>query len=78
MTGDKGTGDQPNPWRTAAQLSTIGIEMALTVFVGFGLGYFADSRLHTLPWFSLAGTLLGVVAGFWQTIRTIERSAKNP
>jgi ATP synthase protein I len=68
MGGDHGEG-----WRAAAALSTIGMVMALSVFVGFGLGYALDRWLRTLPWLTVAGAILGVVAGFRETIRLIRR-----
>jgi ATP synthase protein I len=47
-------------WR----LSSIGIEMAVAVFVGFLMGHFLDKWLHTDPWLMIVFLLLGVVAGF--------------
>jgi ATP synthase protein I len=69
--------DQNEWWRAAAVLSTVGMVMALSVFVGFGLGYALDHWLGTLPWFSMAGAILGVIAGFREAFRIIRRFARN-
>lgn len=64
-------------WRAAAMLSTLGIAMALSVFVGFGLGYALDHWLGTSPWLAVVGALLGVAAGFRETYHIIRRFAKH-
>lgn len=69
--------DQRDIWRAAAMLSTIGITMALSVFVGFGAGYALDRWLGTSPWLAVAGMLLGVAAGFREAYHIIRRFAKN-
>jgi len=47
----------------------IGIELIASVLVGGGLGWFADSKLHTKPIFLLALTCLGFTAGVMNVIR---------
>jgi ATP synthase protein I len=62
--------DRPSPFFEAAQVSSVGIEMAVATFVGWGAGYWLDNRFETGPWLMLVGLLLGVVAGFRGLIRT--------
>jgi len=69
--------DQHDMWRAAGMLSTIGITMALSVFVGFGLGYALDRWLGTSPWLAVVGMLLGVAAGFLETYHIIRRFARH-
>lgn len=50
-----------------ADFSTIGLTMASSVFIGFGIGYMIDTKLfggRTKPWFMLIFLLLGIFAGF--------------
>ena len=47
-------------WR----LSSIGIEMAVAVFIGFGIGHYLDKWLGTDPWMMIVFVLLGIAAGF--------------
>jgi ATP synthase protein I len=77
QAGGKVGNNQNEWWRAAAVLSTVGMVMALSVFVGFGLGYALDHWLGTLPWFSMAGAILGVIAGFREAFRIIRRFARN-
>ena len=45
--------------------STVGINMVVSTFVGFALGYWVlDKYLNTYPWFTVILTFLGIVAGF--------------
>ena len=50
-----------------ADLSTIGITLASSVFIGFGAGYLIDVKLFngkTTPWFMFIFLALGIAAGF--------------
>ena len=51
--------------------SGIGLQLAVTVLVGLGLGYLADRAFHTSPWFLLVGLLLGVVGGGYSVVRRL-------
>ena len=62
--------DRPSPFFEAAQVSSVGIEMAVATFAGWGAGYWLDNRFETGPWLMLVGLLLGVAAGFKGLIRT--------
>nr|MBF0221529.1 AtpZ/AtpI family protein [Desulfobulbaceae bacterium] len=53
--------------RLLADFSTIGITLAACVFIGFGFGYYLDTKVFagkTKPWLMLIFLLLGVAAGF--------------
>jgi F0F1-type ATP synthase assembly protein I len=56
----------------AARSGSLGLELALSVLVGFFIGWLLDSVLHTRPWLMLVFLLLGGVAGFrslWRAVR---------
>ena len=57
-------------WRLAAQLSTVGLTLAISIGLGIGLGLLLDRWLHT-HWIVIAGTLLGVAAGCQQLIKAV-------
>lgn len=44
--------------------------MAVATVLGWGLGYWLDSKWETGPWLMLLGLLIGVAAGFKGLIRT--------
>ena len=43
-------------------LSTMGLEMGLSLVVGFFLGQFLDKKLAITPWGSIMGLFLGLAA----------------
>jgi ATP synthase protein I len=44
--------------------SSLGFSVALSIFIGLGLGLLLDSRFGTHPWFLFIGLGLGIIAGF--------------
>ncbi len=55
-----------------AQISQIGMEMAVPVGLGIGVDYW----LKTLPWFTIVGAILGPTLGFIHLLSLI-RPEKN-
>jgi F0F1-type ATP synthase assembly protein I len=49
----------------------LGLEFAVAIALGVGLGYLADKKLNTLPLFLLIGLLLGATSGFLNIYRTV-------
>lgn len=62
--------DRPSAFFEAAQVSSVGIEMAAATVIGWGAGYWLDNKFETGPLLMLAGLLLGVTAGFRGLIKT--------
>ena len=61
------------PWlRDLQRYGNIGIDFAITVLVGFGIGYMLDRWLHTTPLFMIVGVLWGVVSSFFSLYRKIK------
>jgi ATP synthase protein I len=67
----------PEPaWRSFGELASVGVAMVLSTIIGLGGGYALDRWLGTLPWFTLIGLGLGIVASFvtlFRTVRSVER-----
>ena len=61
----------PNMLAALGLASSVGLQLALTVLVGLGLGYLADRAFHTSPWFLLVGLLLGVLGGGYSVVRRL-------
>ncbi len=57
--------------------TTIGAELAIMVTLGFFGGKTLDENLGTGPWLMVAGILLGVAAGTWGIIVTLEKFWKE-
>jgi ATP synthase protein I len=58
--------------RTAAVLSGIGFLMAGSVVVGTVGGMWLDRHLHSEPWLTALGAILGSAAGFVQMFRLVK------
>lgn len=56
-----------------AQISQIGMEMAVPVGLGIGVDYW----LKTLPWFTIVGALLGPTLGFIHLLSLIRPDKKD-
>ena len=61
--------------RSLLDLSTIGLNLVLSTFVGLGMGYGLDHvfdkylGMKTSPWFTIIFLILGIIAGFREMIR---------
>lgn len=49
-------------WKGHAGLSTLGLNIVLSVLFGFGAGYWLDGKLGTEPWLSVVGFGFGLAA----------------
>lgn len=58
--------------------STVGINMVVSTFVGFAIGYWLlDKYLDTLPWFTIIFTIAGITAGFLQLFRIAKKAGER-
>ena len=57
--------------------SYVGIFFGVAVCIGLFAGRWADHRWHTDPWLTLAGTLIGVAAGFRELYRLSKKALKE-
>jgi len=62
---------------TFARMGALGIELALSVIIGVLGGRWLDQKLSTAPYLTLAGLLLGAVAGFKSLIQTARRQQQK-
>jgi len=49
--------------------ASLGLEIAVAVFLGAGLGYWLDGRYQTGPWLMVAGLVIGAAAGMWNAYK---------
>jgi len=70
--------------RAGLQASTIGLTLVMATVIGFGMGLGLDRLFHTgfdnpwhVGWLTLVFTLLGIVAGFREMIRTVIRLSED-
>ncbi len=67
---------EENVWRQIGRYSHLGLVLPASVVVGLLIGAALDRWLGT-KWITVAGLLLGAVAGFVELIRGIIRAGKE-
>jgi ATP synthase protein I len=60
-------------WREALRHSAVGLEIVISLGVGYLAGWGLDRWLHTAPWLSIVGLAFGVAAA----VRTLVRVVKD-
>jgi ATP synthase protein I len=60
----------------ALSASSVGLELGIAVIVGLLGGMWLDNRFGTTPWLMLVFLVLGLVAGFRNVLRAVERAEK--
>ncbi len=60
-------------WRQLLEASSVGIQLVLSTFVGFAIGYFLDRFLNTSPWFTVIFLIIGIFAGFYDLVRVARK-----
>ncbi len=58
--------------RVVWQTLSIGIEIALSIVIGLGIGWWLDQKLNTTPIF----LILGIVSGIGSAIKAVIRIVK--
>lgn len=59
-----------------AYYSSIGLSIALSIFIGLAVGVYLDRRYDTSPWLTLIFLGLGIAAGFRNIGLAIKKSRK--
>lgn len=59
--------------RQLLEASSIGINLVLSTFVGFAIGYFLDKLFGTSPWLTAIFLIIGIIAGFRELLRVAKK-----
>ena len=62
--------------RELAYYSSIGFSVALSIFIGLGIGVWLDRKFDTSPWLTLIFLGLGIAAGYRNIGLAIKKSRK--
>lgn len=57
-----------------AYFSSIGLSVALSIFIGLAIGVYLDRRWGTSPWLTLVFLFLGIGAGYKNIALAIKKS----
>jgi len=63
-------------FRELAYYSSLGLSVALAIFIGLAVGVYLDRRFATAPWFTLIFLVLGIIGGF-RNIAIVIRKTRN-
>ena len=64
-------------YRQLAPYMGLGTELAASVAGMLLIGYFLDQHFKTSPWLLLTGATVGLIGGFFNFIREIQRLTKS-
>ena len=56
--------------------SSIGIQLVVSTFAGFLIGYGLDRLFHTSPWLTFIFLVLGIISGFRELLKLVKKSDK--
>lgn len=59
-----------------AYFSSIGLSVALSIFIGLAIGVYLDRRWDSSPWMTLIFLFLGIAAGYKNIGLAIKKSRK--
>lgn len=62
--------------RELGYFSTIGLSVALSIFIGLGIGVYLDRIWDTSPWLTLVFLVFGIAAGYRNIGLAIKKSRK--
>lgn len=63
-------------FRELAYFSSIGFTVALSIFIGLGVGLYLDGRFGTHPWLTFVFLGMGIAAGYRNIGLAIKKSRK--
>ena len=67
--------ESKNMWRATASVGALGLEIALSIIIGGGVGYYLDLKFKT-HWIMYVGLCFGIAAAIKSLVR-VTRAAKR-
>ncbi len=58
-------------------LSALGMTLVIATMIGFGIGYYLDTKFGTRPWLTLIFFLVGAVSGFYAVFKEVFKEVKR-
>ena len=62
--------------RELGYFASLGVSVALSIFIGLGLGLWLDKKFETTPVLMFVGLLFGIGAGFSNIVRAGKKGKK--
>ncbi len=54
----------------------VGVQFALAIFIGLGIGYWLDKEFKTFPWLTIFWFFIGLAAGFKNVYRELKKISR--
>jgi ATP synthase protein I len=70
-------GNQDNPWKAAAMVGAIGVDVGVCVFLGYWLGSMAGERLGDPKAWTVSGLFVGLAVGILSAILIVRKVMKG-
>jgi len=64
-------------WRLVGDALQLGASIVFAIFIGFGIGYWLDSKLGSSPWLTIVFFLLGVAAAGRNVFIEVRKQLRN-
>lgn len=74
---DNNNENKSKEYRNYLEYSSIGFTLVFSTFLGLVGGIFLDKKLNTIPLFTIVFLILGIVIGFVNIFRVVNRLDKN-
>lgn len=68
--------DKGKTVRELGYFASLGMSVALSIFIGFGIGWWLDKKFDTEPVLLFVGLFFGIAAGFSNIIRAGQKGKK--
>ena len=66
-----------NIWVAVGRFTSLAFILPASTFAGYLIGYLLDRLFHTRPYLSLAFLILGIVAGFVELIKELQKNTDD-
>jgi ATP synthase protein I len=76
VTNDPESSDK-RPYRDLYMLTTVGVQLVVSILIGLGIGLWLDGLMGTAPWMMILFIVFGLVAGFRNIYRQATQSVEN-
>ncbi len=64
-------------WRLVGDALQLGASIVFAIFIGFGIGYWLDSKLGTFPWLTIIFFLLGIAAAARNVLIEVRKQLRS-
>ena len=64
-------------WRLVGDALQLGASIVFAIFIGFGIGYWLDSKLGSFPWLTIVFFLLGIAAAVRNVLIEVRKQLRS-